>query len=355
MYVPMLKWKQGEYQALLRLDPAIKNNVTPFVDIPPIGWDFEEQRLKKTVDDHLMGFGKKLKIKWGKKPIFIDLVLLGQNERMSNDKHPVEYIFSDARDHSNNAIPVTAFDRDTPYQMAVKNVVDLDKNGLCIRLSFSDLVKGDTDLKLISMTEYLGVAISNIDIVLDLVAPSFQPLSNFVTALRSAILSIKNIQNCRSFTIAATAFPETMGGLNLGENLVDRGEWQLFYEYRSLISDREKQPQFGDYTISHPDVVNLDMRYIKPAASLRYTIDDMWLIVKGRNVRDYKFRQYVEMCQLVVNSGHFANSDYSMGDKYIYDCSEDNESTGTLTTWRWVGVNHHITKVVNDLANLHVL
>jgi hypothetical protein len=44
-----------------------------------------------------------------------------------------------------------------------------------------------------------------------------------------------------------------------------------------------------------------------------------------------------------------------LGDEYISDCSEGSESTGTLTTWRWVGANHHITRVVNDLANLRAL
>lgn len=355
MYVPMLKWKQGEYQALLRLDADIKKYLFPFIDIPPIGWNFEKQRLMKTIDEHLSGFGKKLRDKWGRKSAFIDLVLLDKNERMIDGQHPVEYIFDDIRSYSESVIPATAFDRDTPYQEAVKNVVKLDENGLCIRLSFSDLIKGDVDLHLISMIEYFEVDISSVDIVIDLAAPNFQPLSNFVNALRAATSNIENLKNCRSFTIAATAFPETMGDLNLGENLLDREEWKLFNEYMSLLSENERRPQFGDYTIAHPGIVNLDMRFIKPAASLRYTVDDKWLIIKGRNVRDYKFKQYVDMCGLVVNSGQFTHPDYSLGDEYIYNCSEGDESTGTLTTWRWVGVNHHITKVVDDLANLHVL
>ena len=95
----------------------------------------------------------------------------------------------------------------------------------------------------------------------------------------------------------------------------------------------------------------MDMRIIKPAASLRYTIDDNWIVVKGKNVRDYKFKQYIEICQSVVNSGHFGGSNYSLGDEFIFDCSKGNKSTGNLTTWRWVGINHHMTKVVNDLSN----
>lgn len=355
MYVPMLKWKQGEYQALLRLDDEIKQHVFPFIDIPPIGWDFGKQQLMKTIDDHLKGFGKRLKNKWGSRPAFIDLVLLDQNERMSNGMHPLEFVFDEVRAHSKYIVPVTAFDRDASYQETLKKVINTDNNGLCIRLSFSDLVKGDVDLNLLSMREYFDVDMSSIDIVIDLAAPNFHPLTNFVKALRIAILKIHSINDCRTFTIAATAFPETMGGLDLGENHIDRDEWNLFNEYRSQMSDHERHPKFGDYTIAHPSVVNMDMRFVKPAASLRYTVDDGWLVVKGQNVRDYKFGQYVGICGVVVSSGQFSGPDFSLGDEYIFDCSEGNESTGTLTTWRWVGVNHHITKVVNDLASLDVL
>ena len=46
-YVPVLKWRQGEYQTLHRLSDSIKDSITPLVNIPPIEWDFEEKRMKK--------------------------------------------------------------------------------------------------------------------------------------------------------------------------------------------------------------------------------------------------------------------------------------------------------------------
>jgi len=355
MYVPIIKWKMGEYQALLHLDAKIKKNIRPLIEIPPIGWDFEKQRLVKTIDEHLSGFGNKLQKKWGRDTAFLDLVLLDKNERMTNGTHPVEYLFDDVRDHTKTAIPVTSPDRDAAHQQAVKDVIDADANGLCIRLSLKDLIKGDADLRLNSMAEYFGVDIPEIDIVLDLAVPNFHPLESFAKALKGVTSKISNLTKCRSFTIAATAFPKSMGELSLGKNIVSRDEWLLFNAYRALLSERERKPQFGDYTIAHPDILNMDMRLIKPAASLRYTIDDNWLVLKGKNVRNYKFKQYIDICRSVVNSGHFNGFKYSLGDEYIFDCGAGNKSTGTLTTWRWVGVNHHMTKVVSDLANSRVL
>ena len=43
-YIPILKWKQGEYQALSELTPEIKKNIVPLFEIPPIGFDFENRK-----------------------------------------------------------------------------------------------------------------------------------------------------------------------------------------------------------------------------------------------------------------------------------------------------------------------
>ena len=40
-YVPVLKWKLGEYQALHRLASDIKDRMTPLIEIPDIGYDFD--------------------------------------------------------------------------------------------------------------------------------------------------------------------------------------------------------------------------------------------------------------------------------------------------------------------------
>jgi len=39
--VPILKWKMGEYQALQRLSTPVKDCLTPLLEIPPVGFDFE--------------------------------------------------------------------------------------------------------------------------------------------------------------------------------------------------------------------------------------------------------------------------------------------------------------------------
>jgi len=51
----------------------------------------------------------------------------------------------------------------------------------------------------------------------------------------------------------------------------------------------------------------------------------------------------------LVSSGLFMGHNFSAGDDHIYKCAKKMlKKPGNLTTWRSVGTNHHIQKVVND-------
>ena len=191
------------------------------------------------------------------------------------------------------------------------------------------------------------------DFVLDLGAPNFEPIDGF-TKLVHALLSRLPYQNSwQTITIMGTSFPETMAEVRSSPTLLKRWEWLL---YKRLAAKLAKQgtriPTFGDYGINHKDVPQVDMRLVKPSATIRYTIDDGWFIVKGPNVRDHGFEQYRDHCRTVTKSPYFRGSDFSIGDKYIQNCSLGKEKTGNLSTWRKIGTNQHLEKVVQDIANL---
>jgi len=351
MYIPILKWRQGEYLALERLKSEIKDSVMPLIEIPPIEWDFAKGRLAKNIDEHLASFPKRLHKKWEGRPAFIDFNLLDSAYRLLDDKQPVTFIFDEIRVHGAHGIPVTNPYRDLSYQEAVKEIIKKDNNGVCFRISFNDIVKNNISSDIASLSNILNVNIDNIDIVLDLGSPNYQPISAFVAALRASLKKIKNLEEYRSFTLISTAFPKSMGEVSKGGHIIERLEWKLYLEYCSKALENEDLPQFGDYAIAHPVLPQQDMRLLKPAASLRYTIDNAWWIEKGISVRDNGFEQYRNICRSIIDSGHFCDADYSEGDEYIKECSDGGGSTGNLSTWRWVGTNHHITKVVHDVAS----
>ena len=68
MYVPALRWRQGEYQALARLAAAAKDRIVPYVTIPEVEFDFELWQPKKTVQEHVHPFAARFNAKWGQRP-----------------------------------------------------------------------------------------------------------------------------------------------------------------------------------------------------------------------------------------------------------------------------------------------
>lgn len=70
MYTPVLKWRQGEYQALDRLTEWDKERIQPFFILPHIEFDFEARRPKKNLQEHIDGFLTRYPKKWGGCPAF---------------------------------------------------------------------------------------------------------------------------------------------------------------------------------------------------------------------------------------------------------------------------------------------
>lgn len=347
-YVPVLKWRQGEYLALDRLSDDIKDKISPIIEIPPIEWDFELGRLAKTIDQHLEKFGKRLHTKWGHRLAYIDGALV-QPSIMRDGSHPLEYAVLAARKLGAMPLPVTGPTRSPDYQAAVARIVKLSPNGACFRVTPNDLVKGGAQSSLEALAKDLGTTPAQIDLLLDVGSPQFEPVTDFADAILSHLEQLI-LAKWRSLGVAGTSFPESMGSLKTGVQFVHRHEWPFYKAlFRNWTLDGQP-PKFGDYGIAHPSLPMGDMRLLKPSATIRYTVDDGWIVVKGQNIRDHGAGQYKAMCDAIQKSKFFFGNAFSRADAYINACGRGAESTGTLTTWRWIGTNHHITKVVDDLA-----
>jgi hypothetical protein len=59
-----------------------------------------------------------------------------------------------------------------------------------------------------------------------------------------------------------------------------------------------------------------------------------------------------EVSRKIVASGFFAGETFSAGDEFIADCAAGRCSLGSSSEWRKANMNHHITRVVVDLAAL---
>lgn len=355
LYVPILKWRQGEYQALLRMQNELKQRMLPLLELCPPEYDFEAKKLKKTIDEQLSTFAKRLKAKWGERPAYVDGFHLDANDRMSDGRHPLTYIFDEVRHLGGHVIPVTGLDRDEAYQDAVRAAAMVDGSGICLRVSLDELADDSFGDRVNGLLLSLNALLVNVDIVVDLRAANFEPVSALASLLATLIQSSAPLITARTVVLAGTAFPASMGTIKTRSKELTRSEWLVYKALLNALPAGARRPLFGDYAIAGPERVSLDMRTVKPAASVRYASNDIWFVVKGSNVRDNGFGQFRELCKDVEKSNFYLDKNFSKGSEYVHDCAAGTVSTGNLTTWRWVGTNHHMTKVLEDLSSFAAL
>ncbi len=352
-YVPILKGKNGEFGALQSMTSAAKGLVTPLIEIPPIPWDHRNDSPAKTIDQHLLKVDGKLQKSWGlDHTFFVDLLWIAERETMCDGTHPMACLFERARQRGLKAIPVTGLARGEGYQQACRKIIADDKRGVCVRLQKEDFEESQNlNAQIAGLLNSLLVSPPETDLLLDLGSLHTDSGKASVDVL-SLIKAVPNLRRWRSFVLGATGFPVDLMGLPPSEiSQVWRSEWALWRRI-SADPDVPRAPRFADYAIAHPQPPEVDPRIMRPSASIRYTTDDVWLILKGKNLKDHGYRQFHDVSKNLVNNSAYLGPQFSWGDRYISDCARRHASCGNLTTWRMVGTSHHIAFVTQQIANL---
>lgn len=352
-YVPILKTKLAELDALRGLSPDIKQNITPLLELIPVPWDFKTNTPKMSLKEHLDKSASKISKALGPDlRFFLDLVLLDSSGTIFG-LHPLEYFYDELSKHKVFVIPTTGLTQVDDYQQAVANIVSKDDKGACLRVKKEDL----EDILLLNdsidnVLDILGTITFKCDLVIDL---EYLPLDNsdeFLESILDAIQYFPYLKEWRSFTLAASSFPEIPDIKQSDNKLLPRHEMAL---WRSVLANKTilpRIPSFGDYAIQHPELSDLDFRFIKSSVNLRYATDKAWLVYKGREKNRYGYVQFNDICRLLLNRNEYCGADYSWGDGYINRCAIDEDGPGNPQKWRQAGFSHHITLTASQIAML---
>ncbi len=351
MYVPALRWRQGEYQALSRLTNSVKDRIVPLITIPGIEFDFEEWRPKKSVQEHVHPFAARYKAKWGKRPAWVGVDKSIVDKLMDDGRDIFTYVFDELRGFEANAIPAVPLGVDAATIRAVAAIVKTDSQGVAISVRLEDMMKPVPRARIEALASALGAPLVETDLVIDLGAPNFEPYEAFVGALIAALHKLGDLGAFRNLVLIGTAIPETFKDVAKGSDQIPRHDWRFYCVFVAKLPKGMRRPNFGDYTIVHPEFTPIDMRMIKPAGKVVYTTSACWEVRKGGAFRDNPQQMHTH-CESIINSGKFKGSGFSSGDDYIAKCAVHKEGPSNQTRWKDVAINHHITHVLDDLATL---
>lgn len=353
MYVPAVSWRQGEYQALSLLANHVKDSIVPFITIPEIEFDFETWQLKKTVHEHVQPFATRYRKKWGQRSAWISISKGLVGKTMDDGRHIFTHVFDELRAFEACAVPAISIGSTTDSLNEVKAIAISDGNGVAISVRLEDLMKPDPKSQIQALASVLCVKLSEIDLIIDLGAPNFEPYEVFSGAMIAVLHKLGDLGAFRNLVLIGTSIPETFKGVAKGADEIPRHDWMFYQTLAKTLPKGLRLPIFGDYTVVHPGFTPADMRKIKPAGKIIYTTPRSWYVCKGGSFRDNP-EQMHEHCSAILASGLFRTPGFSNGDDYISKCASFAAGHSNQTKWKNVAINHHITQVVDDLASLSV-
>jgi hypothetical protein len=348
-YVSILKGKRGEFDALSWVSDAVKERTTPLIEIVTVPRDLEDDTPTKSLEEHLEAAVQRLHLGWGQiSRIFLDSFWVDPDASVDGQHH-LECLFEIARSKL-TAIPVGGLTRSESHAAAVGAVAATDRRGALLRLDTDDI--SDMAALVTAVDDWLvttALSPADVDLVLDLGELTAAGYGAMVLVCRVVLPGLPYIDDWRSLTLASGAFPQFLVEVGAdSEDVFDRLDWRLWTAARD--GSLPRMLTLGDYAIAHPGLLDIDPRAMRPSASIRYTTDPAWLILKRRWVR-HGFDQFRTASGILMARSEYAGTEHCRGCEFIAACAAGGP-TGNLTTWRAVGTCHHLTQTAAALANL---
>lgn len=162
----------------------------------------------------------------------------------------------------------------------------------------------------------------------------------------------------RTVTLSSSAAPRDFGNLVLGPNLVPRLDWALWQSVSPSVS---VALDYADYGTSSADMTEAPGYAVANATvSVKYTLDNHWLMVKGYPTRGRTGRpmagQYRNHAVSVRNHPQFGGVPNCWADTRIIQIaagmllpSGHPIPSGSRTSWVEIGMNRHLSLVGDRL------
>lgn len=370
-YYPILPWKEAERRVFAKLRPQISRRVHPVFDVPPPGEYDHEARRVLLPQEYFKRFGKRLSAIAGRRGAFVDARLLEdvQLSRSSSldlpefqfrlgDEHPLTVLANSARQAGAYIHPVSALDRSSRYQAAVRNLLKYnDHLQFCLRVGPEHISDPDFHSRLAAMLNEVRATPDRTVFILDFGPNIVPPISELASGIVEVINSLPELYSWKEIVISSTAFPDK-DKLKAGQiKRFRRWDWDLYEELFKNRSEILRFPQYSDYLTEFPKY-NTPAN-IAPTAIIRYIDEKDFIVCKGattkivvdgRESRDFSVIRPV--AQKLVDEGSFMGSEFSRGDQYFSFWAAGQGGYGKAPVWKWAGYDHYVELVMKQLAGL---
>ncbi len=341
VYVPALKWRQGEKLALKNLSDRLKSSIIPLIELVNDEGDNPED-----LSNDLSAF-------WSK-TAYLDVHYRPQ--------HFARTALNNVANHTQNIdiIPVARLDSPQIVIEGIKSVAGMHNNGFALRI----MATQDIDFSMLAedvrlMLKRLSTSKDRVDLVVD-----FGYLEGKIQTYQATLESVASaisFDDWRRVIVVAGNFPPSLQDFRPNEdNLLKRSELEL-WQKNKVTGGRELI--YSDYTIRYPENVTKGLRGSK---SVRYTLENDFQVFRGTR-EDKSFKYLVHAMNIKALYSDKYPESHCWGDEVIVEKANqlekclsdgvdpetyDGFSPGGAKDWVALSINHHMTVVLK--SNLQV-
>ena len=351
MYVPILKGKPGEFQAIKKLFPETVEGIIPFIDFPNIELT-EEGSEKVSLDVHLNSICENILSSWVS-DFYFDLNL-ELNKRTSQNIHPVKYVFDYLNMRGLKPFLTIGLDRDEGYILACREILVKTDVRICLRFLRTDIQEyWRSPEKLHLLIEKLNVTGMRYEIMFDLKSIENDELFKTIEIVVRTISKMLDLGLGNTFIVAGGSWPRSLNKNKFKADTtaeIPRFEMSLWRGIFFKLFKRSVNLFFSDYGAVHWDFVELSEKAKKRgiSARVRYTTTDKWLLSKGHKIQKND-QQYSKLARKIVASASYITKEFSWGDARLFNSAVGKGGARSPQGQIAVDTNHHITYVKNEI------
>lgn len=334
-YIPNLRWKRGERNALSNLSAAGKQNVSPLL---LIGSDqFKDKKATKNTAEipASVAIAQDISQVWGPTPFFLDASPIPD---VPGGSHRLVEIANRCAALGLEVIPATSLGVSVSYQQAVQTVRAQQNCGAALRIDLQEMS---------SMAAWISawpIPAQETDLLIDFGDQAAQ-VATLGGAVNIAFQNLHLGNQWRTVTAVGTSMPPNFTGFGQGLHILPRYEKQLWQQLVGF--GLPYQLDYGDYATVSTASPPPGIAWGYPI-SVKYTLQDSFLICRGVRTKGVGAAdpgvQLTGHAQSIVAYHARGALAHCWADKEI-DAISTGKSPAGLEHWVRIGVNRHIELV----------
>lgn len=328
-YIPVVRSKAGEADALGNLTAAARSNTFPLIRLTAAIPTTFQQRMTT----QLNGF-----------PIALDGTY---NFDSTGSAAAFTALFHGLGSNNIPITPAISTDSDPAYIAAASALIGQYAPGLVLQTPIATLPS-----VLNWVVQIQGWNPSDVDLIVDAGGVAQHDPALFANYLSHTISSnIPSNHPWRTVTLHCWSAPQDHGPLSYGRNIVPRNDWRVWEQVRQQVPF---QIDYSDSGHVHPSLEEVPGYAMANATvSVRYAIDNSWLIYKGvatTGPNGVSMRtQYQNHAQNLIAEPSFGGLNGCWGDSRISHYATTTGGTGGRPQWAAILLNRHISLVSDRL------